>query len=170
MRTHWTSGLLAFSLLPASLGATDLPSEAGQSAFAALSEIVGLLSADEETDWRKVDILALREHLVDMDEVMLRARVEEQPQPNGVAVRVTGEGRTLEALQRMIPMHSHMVQGHRGWRVDVRSRADGFEIDLTAEDETEVARLRALGFFGFLAASDHHRRHHLGMATGAMSH
>jgi hypothetical protein len=43
------------------------PKEAGQSAFAATAEIVALLSNDPQTDWSKVNIAALRQHLVDMN-------------------------------------------------------------------------------------------------------
>ena len=42
------------------------PREAGQSAFAAVREIVGILEADPATDWSKVDVEALRRHLIDM--------------------------------------------------------------------------------------------------------
>src|SRR5438046_3161300 len=46
--------------------AMSAPREPGQSAFAAIQEIVALLEADPGTDWTKVDIEALRRHLVDM--------------------------------------------------------------------------------------------------------
>ena len=45
----------------------------GQDAFGAIQEIVGILEADPNTDWSKVNISALREHLVDMNEVTLKA-------------------------------------------------------------------------------------------------
>ena len=50
------------------------PTEAGQGAFAAIQEIVAILEADPDTDWSKVDIDALRQHLVDMNAVTLRRR------------------------------------------------------------------------------------------------
>ena len=46
----------------------------GQSAFAAIQEIVDILEADPKTDWSKVNIDALREHLVDMSNVTLDDR------------------------------------------------------------------------------------------------
>ena len=52
-----------------------MPVEGGQSAFAAIQEIVGILENDPHTDWSKVDIEALRQHLIDMDNVTLRAAV-----------------------------------------------------------------------------------------------
>jgi hypothetical protein len=56
---------------------TDVvPMQPGQGAFAAIQEIVEILEADPETDWSKVDIGALRQHLIDMDNVALHAQVE----------------------------------------------------------------------------------------------
>ncbi len=42
------------------MAARQLPKEAGQSAFAAIHEIVVMLEGDPKTDWSKVDIDALR--------------------------------------------------------------------------------------------------------------
>jgi len=60
--------------------AASVPSEPGQAAFAAIQEIVGILEADPTTDWSKVNIEALRQHLIDMDNVTLRAEVKRRPQ------------------------------------------------------------------------------------------
>lgn len=54
---------------------SGLPRETGQSAFAAIQEIVAMLEADPKTDWSKVDIEALRQHLIDMNNVTLGAVV-----------------------------------------------------------------------------------------------
>ena len=50
----------------------------GQEAFGTIQEIVRTLEADPKTDWSKVDIAALREHLIDMDEVTMRAIATER--------------------------------------------------------------------------------------------
>src|SRR4051794_31741847 len=50
-----------------------VPTEVGQDIFAATQEIVRILEADPKTDWNKVNVAALREHLVDMNEIALRA-------------------------------------------------------------------------------------------------
>ena len=55
------------------------PTHPGQEAFGTIQEIVRILEADPITDWSKVNIGALREHLIDMDEVTLRARASERP-------------------------------------------------------------------------------------------
>lgn len=42
----------------------SVPKLPGQDAFGALQEIVGILEADPATDWSKVDLDGLREHLI----------------------------------------------------------------------------------------------------------
>jgi hypothetical protein len=50
-------------------GLTQQPTLAGQDAFGAIQEIVQILQSDPKTDWSKVNISALRQHLIDMNEV-----------------------------------------------------------------------------------------------------
>ena len=45
------------------------PTMPGQDAFGAIQEIVQILDADPKTDWSKVDLDALRQHLIDMNEI-----------------------------------------------------------------------------------------------------
>src|SRR5512146_836108 len=52
-----------------------LPTQPGQAAFGAISEIVRMLEADSTTDWSRVNIEALRQHLIDMDDVIMHAAV-----------------------------------------------------------------------------------------------
>src|SRR5437016_4569299 len=54
-------------------GAAGQPTRPGQEAFGAILEVVQILEADPTTDWSRVNIAALREHLIDMSEVTLRA-------------------------------------------------------------------------------------------------
>jgi hypothetical protein len=60
--THDQAG---HSAMHATSHAAPQPTEPGQGAFAAIAEIIALLEADPNTDWSKVDITALREHLVE---------------------------------------------------------------------------------------------------------
>ena len=64
----------------------------GQAAFAAIQEIVEILMADPKTDWSKVNIDALRQHLIDMNNVTLAASVKKEPIDGGMRFDVTGEG------------------------------------------------------------------------------
>ena len=87
-----------------------IPTEPGQAAFGAIQEIVGKLQADPQTDWSKVDVDALRQHLIDMDEVTMRAAAQREPIDNGLRIKVTGSDRTLEAIQRMVPEHARDIR------------------------------------------------------------
>ena len=71
-----------------------LPNLPGQDAFGAIQEVVRILDADPKTDWSRVDIAGLREHLIDMNEVTLHAAATEKRLDNGVEILVSGEGRT----------------------------------------------------------------------------
>ena len=100
------------------------PAMPGQDAFGALAEVVRLLDADPQTDWSKVDLERLRQHLIDMNEVVLRSEVKQTPMPGGLAMEITGTGRT----ERAIPPWSSLTRPsstacRRGRRGPNRSRA-----------------------------------------------
>jgi hypothetical protein len=71
------------------------PTMPGQDAFGAIQEIVRMLDADPKTDWSKLDLEALRQHLVDMSEVTLKADAAAKPIDGGLEIAVTGRDRTL---------------------------------------------------------------------------
>jgi hypothetical protein len=150
--------------------AAALPTEGGQSAFAAIQEIVALLSADPSTDWSKVDIDALRNHLVDMDELTRNALAATTDIENGLSIRVTGENRTLRAIRNMVPAHAAELDKIAGWSVQAQTTEDGATLTVVSSDPAEVRKIRALGFFGLMATGAHHQEHHWAMATGAMVH
>jgi hypothetical protein len=146
------------------------PQEAGQGAFAAVAEIVALLEADPATDWSRVDIAGLREHLVDMDEVMLRSVAVVEEVPGGIAVELTGEDRTREALQRMVPAHAGELAKLRGFAAKGEATPDGARLVVTGADPATAARIRGLGFYGLMATGSHHQAHHLAIARGLHPH
>ena len=150
-------------------GQLQLP---GQDAFGALQEVVARLDADPATDWKSVDLRALRDHLVDMNELVLNAEVVETAVDGGFAATVTGTGRALGAIRRMLPMHVGMLgmenpHLHATWR-----ETDGGGVLTVVTDDPAGAAiaLRGLGFYGVMALGDHHRRHHLAIAQGRMHH
>ena len=71
------------------------PTMPGQGVFGTIQEIVHILEADPATNWSKANIAALREHLIDMDGVTMRCVTNQQALADGIAITVTGEGRTL---------------------------------------------------------------------------
>jgi hypothetical protein len=148
------------------------PKEGGQAAFTSIAEIVKLLDADPRTDWSKVNVEALRQHLIDMDEVTMRAAVRAEPVDGGAAFIVTGNGRTLEAIRRMT--HSRAATGtpDNSVRMSVSDLPNGVRFTALAgnpSDARAVARIRGLGFIGVVALGDHHAPHHLGIANGTMT-
>jgi hypothetical protein len=146
--------------------AASLPTEAGQGAFAAIAAIAILLQADPETDWSKVNIGALREHLVDMNELTMNAVAWEEPILGGLQIEVTGEGRTLQAIQNMVPAHAAELAKVEGWQVEAAARDGGARLTVTSADPRQEAQIRGLGFFGLMATGAHHQTHHWAMATG----
>jgi len=151
-------------------GASTTPTLPGQDAFGAIQEIVRILDADPKTDWSKVDLEALRQHLIDMNEVTLKAEAVSKQIDGGLEIAVTGSGRTLVAIRRMIPAWVQMANGHEGWTARVSELTDGELLTVTATDSKEVQHIRGLGFIGLLVSGSWHQPHHLAMARGEFDH
>jgi hypothetical protein len=141
------------------------PTMPGQGAFGAIQEIVGLLEADPNTDWSKVNIGALREHLMDMNEVTLKAVANERKLDNGMEIAVTGEGRTLDAIRRMVPAHAREL-AKTDWSATTEDLPNGIRFTVTSTDPQQVIKIKGLGFMGIMVQGDHHHLHHLAMAKG----
>lgn len=145
-----------------------MPSEPGQGAFASVSEIVVMLSNDPNTDWSRVNIGALRAHLVDMDMLITNAQVTTLDVENGIEMRINLAGLGGGAASRMVPAHGPVLQAEVGWQSDVTVGENDIIWRVASEQNTD--KIRALGFFGLMALGDHHRAHHIGMARGDMVH
>jgi hypothetical protein len=151
------------------MGMSGQPIMPGQDAFGAIQEVVQMLEADPKTDWSKVNIAALREHLIDMNEVTLHANAAERPLDNGLEVVVTGNDRTLQAIKRMVPAHvSELVK--LGWDAKAEEMPNGVKLTVTTSDAKQVVKLKALGFIGIMVQGAHHQMHHLMMAKGEHAH
>ena len=150
-------------------GDAAVPTMPGQAAFGTIQEIVRLLETDPATDWSKVHIAALREHLIDMDEVTMRARASERVLNNGLEIAVTGQGRTLAAIKRMVPAHTHELIG-LGWSAKSQDLPNGVKLVVNASDPRQVIKIKALGFMGIMVQGAHHQTHHLMMAKGEFTH
>jgi len=146
-------------------GALGAPTMPGQDAFGTIQEIVQILQADPSTDWSKVNIAALRQHLIDMNELTLHAAAAERALDNGIEIAVTGEGRTLEAIKRMVPAHVSELR-EIGWEAKTDDLPNGVKLTVTASETHPLTMLKALGFMGILVQGGHHQPHHLLMAKG----
>jgi hypothetical protein len=146
-----------------------VPTMPGQDAFGAIAEIVRILDADPSTDWAKVDIERLRQHLIDMNEVVLRSAVKQTPVSGGLAMEMTGTGRTEQAIRAMVVPHAAELDRLPSFAAKTESIPGGVRLTVLAknpDDAKVVARIRGLGFAGLLTEGAHHQSHHLAMAKG----
>jgi hypothetical protein len=145
------------------------PTLPGQDAFAAIAEVVKILDADPNTDWSKVDLERLRQHLIDMNEVVLRSAVTQTPVPGGLAMEITGTGRTERAIRAMVMPHAVELDRMPEWSSKTEPISGGVRLVViakTPDDTRTVARIRGLGFAGLITEGAHHQPHHLAMAKG----
>jgi len=152
--------------MPAHGGVPTMP---GQDAFGAIAEIVRILDADPATDWSKVDVERLRQHLIDMNEVVLRSVVKQTPVSGGLAMEITGSGRTEQAIRAMVVPHAVELDRLPSFAARTETLPGGVRLTVVAErpdDAKLVARIRGLGFAGLLTEGAHHQPHHLAMAKG----
>jgi hypothetical protein len=146
-----------------------VPMMPGQDAFGAIAEIVRLLDADPATDWAKIDIERLRQHLIDMNEVVLRSAVNQTPITGGLAMEITGTGRTEQAIRAMMVPHTGELDRLSSFSARTESIPGGVRLTVIArnpDDTKVVARIRGLGFAGLITEGAHHQAHHLAMAKG----
>jgi hypothetical protein len=165
--SHMMGHMMAGHMHGAGMGGQ--PTMAGQDAFGTIQEVMRLLEADPSTDWSKVNIKALREHLIDMNEVALRAVAEERALSNGIEIAITGEGRTLEAIKRMVPAHAHELE-QTGWNAKTEELPNGVKLVVTSAEAQQAVKLKALGFMGIMVQGSHHQPHHLLIAKGEFAH
>lgn len=141
-------------------------SEPGQGAFAAIAEVTKVLREDPGTDWSKVNIAALQQHLIDMDLVATDANVATSPTPQGATFVITGAGRTQHAIKAMVPAHSPFLAAETGWDVVVEETDSGATMHVSGD----ASQIAALGFIGLMTIGAHHQEHHLMMARGDDAH
>ena len=143
-------------------GAVTMP---GQDAFGAIQEIVQILQSDPKTDWSKVNIDTLRQHLIDMNEVTLHAAATPRVTDSGIEFIVTGEGRTVEAIKRMVPAHANELR-EIGWGAKTDDLPNGVKLTVAVTEAQPLTKLKALGFMGIMVQGSHHQPHHLMIAMG----
>jgi hypothetical protein len=168
MRQH--RGLMPMGNRAGTHPVSTTPTLPGQDAFGAIQEVVGILDADPKTDWSKVDLEALRQHLIDMNEVTLKADATPKQIGGGLEIAVTGSGRTLVAIQRMVPAWAQTMNGQHGWTAKADTLPNGELLTVTATDPKEIEHIRGLGFIGLLVSGSMHQPHHLTMAKGEFDH
>jgi hypothetical protein len=91
--------------------------EPGNDAFAAIQEVVEKLLADPKTDWSRVNLEALRQHLIDMQNFTFNVEVSKlQPIDGGITftVKATTAG-AASSLDRLFSAHPTILKQESGW-------------------------------------------------------
>jgi hypothetical protein len=100
-----------------------------------------------------------------MNEVTLHAIAAERTLDSGIEITITGEGRTLEAIKRMVPAHVSELR-EIGWNAKTDELPNGIKLTVMASEAQPQTKLKALGFMGVMVQGSHHQAHHLMMAKG----
>jgi hypothetical protein len=140
-----------------------------QAAFATIQAIVHRLKADSTTNWSKVNLEGVRQHLIDMDNVFMRSAVKQSNVPGGMSLDITGTGDVAGAIKRMVGMHATALSEEGNYVAKSSELPNGMRLIVTAKkpsDAKTVAMIRGLGFAGILTEGDHHTMHHMMMAKG----
>jgi hypothetical protein len=141
--------------------------QGGQAAFAAIAEATAALEADPSTDWSKANVDALRQHLVDMDNVTLHAEVARSDVPGGARFAITSaDPRVRESIDRMVPLHSRLANRDGPYHSATAAIPNGTMLTVTGPTGLDQAKIRGLGFFGLLTEGVHHELHHMMLAKG----
>lgn len=145
---------------------------AGNDAFGAMQEAIQKLDADPHTDWSKVNLEALRQHLVDMQNFTLHVEVLSQtPIAQGIKAVVRPTTAHSEAsLERVFAAHPPQLKRETSWEMHVAKQGNMFVLTVTTPNSAEVDRLRGLGYIGVMALGAHHQLHHWEMVRGASPH
>lgn len=147
-------------------------SEAGNDAFGTIQEVITKLNNDPSTDWSKVNIEALRLHLIDMHDMTFNVEViSQQAVANGLqAIVKPTTTRAALALQRVFSAHPAQLKRETGWNMQVKENHGQYTLIITTEKNQDIAKLRGLGYIGLMAYGNHHQPHHWAMATGKNPH
>lgn len=145
--------------------------EPGNDIFGAIQEVVQKLEENPDTDWSQVNMEGLRQHLLDMKAFTEEVEVLTENQVGkGIEITVRPQSeRAVQALEKLFSMHPDMIQKEKGWDMNAKQVGNKWILTCTTEDETEVEKIRALGYIGLLAEGAHHQLHHWRIATGKMN-
>lgn len=75
-----------------------------------------------------MDIDALHEHLVDMNELTLNAKVSKSQKDGEIQFRIMGHGNTLRAIQSMVPAHAKQLAADLGWNTALETFRAAFTL------------------------------------------
>ncbi|MCK5895793.1 MAG: hypothetical protein KAG20_03245 [Cocleimonas sp.] len=157
---------------PSSASQTPVLTEAGNDIFGTIQETIKKLDANTNTDWSKVDLEALRQHLIDMKHFTVDVEViSKKDTKKGMEIVIKPTTKAAnKALSRAMSAHPEMLKSETGWTMKAKTEGNTFRLNVTTDTPPEVARLRGLGYIGVMALGNHHQIHHWMMASGANPH
>ncbi|MEO1891115.1 MAG: hypothetical protein ABGX45_05455, partial [Candidatus Thioglobus sp.] len=145
--------------------------ESGTDPFATIQEVITALEANPDTNWEKVNIEALRLHLVEMQDMTLNIDVTQTHIDNGFkAVVAPTSSRAVKSLTRVLSAHPAQMKAETGWDMQVQNNNGVFTLTVTTDNVKDVAKIRGLGYIGVMAYGNHHQPHHWAMASGDNPH
>jgi len=149
-----------------------LPTEAGNDAFGTIQEVMTLLLNDPSTDWSKVNLEALRLHLLDMEDMTKNIEVVSQTRikKGMIAIVKATTERSSNALKRIFMAHPQVLKSESGFDMQVEFSGAQYTLTTTTDKRADVDKIRGLGYIGLMAYGNHHQAHHLSMAKGVNPH
>ena len=146
--------------------------EPGNDAFGTIQEVVRKLRANPHTDWSKVNLEALRQHLVDMDNFTKHVSVVSKRNiKSGVELQVRADNKAAsQSLARALSAHPRMIKEEFGWDIAVSGNGPEYRMRVTSPRPQDVEQIRGLGYIGIMALGQHHQMHHWMIATGGHPH
>ncbi len=146
--------------------------QAGNDIFATIQEVIVKLNSNPDTDWSKVDIEALRQHLLDMNDMAVNVEIlNRKPIKNGLQLTIQGTtARAEKTLVHVFKVHPMFLKRETGWDMQTQRYGKQFIVTTTTEKPEEVQKIIALSYIGLMAYGRHHQIHHWGMSTGQSPH
>jgi hypothetical protein len=145
--------------------------ESGTDPFATLQEVIAALESNTNTNWEKVNIEALRLHLIEMHDMTINVAVKQRHIDNGFQAVVTPTtSNAVKSLTRVLSGHPAQMKAETGWDMQVQVNNSVFTLTVTTDNAKDVAKIRGLGYIGVMAYGNHHQPHHWAMASGDNPH
>lgn len=153
-------------------GNTNTLTEAGNDAFGTLQEALQQLLADPKTDWSKVNMEALRQHLADMRNFTLDVDVIKQTfTKKGIEVILAPNNKQVsESLVRVFAAHPAQLKKETGWDMKTYKQANAYKVTVTGKSAEDIVKIQGLGYIGVMTWGNHHQAHHWMMAKGNNPH
>jgi hypothetical protein len=102
-----------------------------------------------------VNVAALRQHLIDMDNVTLRGEVTNEAVDCGMRFIGSGNGLIRDSIQRTVTAHAATLNGVDGWQFLAVPTDTGATLTVSPPAE-DIEKLQGPGFIGVLTRGMHH--------------